>query len=94
MNIESELLSFHAFGKSYVTIRISFEIDSQLSEDIISNITAAVKSRLSNSSTDTLEVIGFQPSSKCYTKSITFYLWLLLNRNIIHTSPMSQNFPF
>ena len=70
MNIESELLSFHAFGKSYVTIRISFEKDSQLSEDVISNITAAVKSHLSNSSTDTLEVIGFQPSSKCYTNFV------------------------
>ena len=78
MNNKSEKLTFTTFGISYVTIRISFEMDSQLSENITSNITAAV-----NLSSDfTLEVIGFQPSCKCDTSCVCEHCVLFLNRNI------------
>lgn len=63
MNPKSDLLTFIAFGNSYVTTRISFEMDLQPSENITSNIEAAINLYLSNS-TYTLEVISFQPSSK------------------------------
>lgn len=78
MNNKSEKLTFTTFGISYVTIRISFEMDPQLSENITSNITAAV-----NLSSDfTLEVIGFQPSCKCDTSCVCEHGVLFLNRNI------------
>ena len=49
-------------------MHISFEMDSQLSENVTSEISTVINSYLS-STTFTLEVIGYLPSSKCYITS-------------------------
>ena len=63
-----ELFTFSALGDQFAVIRISFEMESKLSESVASEITTAINLYLSNA-TFTLEVIGLQPSSKCYTTS-------------------------
>lgn len=63
---ESEPLTVNKSESNYVSMRISFEMDLQLSGNVTSEITSVINSYLSNI-TSTLEVVGFQPSSKCYT---------------------------
>ena len=66
MNSIGELSIFNQSGNRYVAVPISFEMDLELSESVASEITSVIKSYLSNT-IYTLEVIGFQPSSKCVT---------------------------
>lgn len=55
---------FNKSGNRYVAMDISFEMDLKLSENVTSKIVTKINSYLSNT-TSTLEVVGFQPSSKC-----------------------------
>ena len=77
----SEIFTFSALGDQFVAIRISFEMDSKLSESVVSDITTPINLYLLNA-VFTLEVIGLQPSSKCYTTSyLAFYA---IHHNVTH----------
>ena len=81
INPMSEIFTFSALGDQFAAIRISFEMDSKLSESVASEITTAINLYLLHA-VFTLEVIGLQPSSKCYTTSyLAFYA---IHHNVTH----------
>ena len=51
-------------------IHLSFEVDVQLTENVLSGIRALVLSYLPNTASYSLGVQGFQPSSKFYMQTL------------------------